>query len=302
MDFSETLEVKVVDKGSNYSVDSYFFAYFQDLPRALEQIRDLVRSYKLSPSRASSVAVKDTTAIRADASLHVDPPPGPATDRTSTADSKASNFKFTSLLKTFTAGDVVADHMEPPSTSSKRDDFMHVGATSSSKQDESSSSVSTLPGRPGPALVIPSDLRPGKKLQPASKSSPENSKIFTTDTSGASYEHTYPPPPSPGHPPLVDHQSSWNVSVPSWLRVPGRRVFGSTNAVQTVLPISDDRIQEVYSPGPVGISGDTSISNMGFSIIEAREAATDPDVVSKFHSSFALDDKETLLGCEYGYY
>ena len=34
MDFSETIEVKVVDKNEQYSVDSYFFAYFHDLPQA----------------------------------------------------------------------------------------------------------------------------------------------------------------------------------------------------------------------------------------------------------------------------
>ena len=38
LDFSETIEVKVVDKGDSYSVDSYFFAYFHDLQAALEQI------------------------------------------------------------------------------------------------------------------------------------------------------------------------------------------------------------------------------------------------------------------------
>ena len=297
MDFSETLEVKVVDKWSNYSLDSYFFAYFQDLPRALEQIRELVRPYKLPPSRTSFFEVKDTTTIRADSSLLVHH--GHAVDRTSnTTESKVSNFKFTSLFKPFTAGDEVADHVEPTLTSSKRDDFMHVNSNSLPIQGEFSSD-SAFPGRLHPAIALPADLPPGKTILPTAKSSTENLKISTTHASGAIYDHTYPPPPSPGPLPPGDHQSSWNVSVPSWLRVPGRRIFGISNAVQTASPISDDRVHEVYSPGSAGISGDTGISNMGFSIIEAREAANDPDVVSKFRSSFALDDKETLLGCEY---
>jgi len=44
MDFSETIEVKVLDGEETLSVDSYFFAYFQDLPTALEQIREAVSS------------------------------------------------------------------------------------------------------------------------------------------------------------------------------------------------------------------------------------------------------------------
>ncbi|THH29724.1 hypothetical protein EUX98_g4467 [Antrodiella citrinella] len=77
MDFSETIEVKVIDKGDTYSVDSYFFAYFHDLPGALEQIRDAVRSSRGIPEDTTPPAVIDTTISRS-------PPPTPVpTDRLS---------------------------------------------------------------------------------------------------------------------------------------------------------------------------------------------------------------------------
>jgi sterol 3beta-glucosyltransferase len=46
MDFSETIEVKVVDQVNSFEVDSYFFAYLPNLGVALEQIREAVRSHR----------------------------------------------------------------------------------------------------------------------------------------------------------------------------------------------------------------------------------------------------------------
>lgn len=54
MDFSETIEIKVVEglnASEELSVDSYFFAYFHDLPAALEQIRDAIATYSLRTRR-----------------------------------------------------------------------------------------------------------------------------------------------------------------------------------------------------------------------------------------------------------
>ncbi|KAJ7693646.1 hypothetical protein B0H17DRAFT_1278469 [Mycena rosella] len=65
MDFSETIEVKVFDKEEHFSVDSYFFAYFHDLPSALDQIRDAVRAHRVQPERASPQMLMDTTVPRA---------------------------------------------------------------------------------------------------------------------------------------------------------------------------------------------------------------------------------------------
>ena len=63
MDFSETIEVKVVDREDGYSVDSYFFAYFHNISLALDQIRDAVRAYlNVHPRSAHNTdVVHDTT-------------------------------------------------------------------------------------------------------------------------------------------------------------------------------------------------------------------------------------------------
>ena len=42
--------------------------------------------------------------------------------------------------------------------------------------------------------------------------------------------------------------------------------------------------------------GDVS-TDLGFSVLETHEAA-EPEVVEKFRTTFAFDEKETLLGCE----
>ena len=289
MDFSETLEVKVIDKGSSYSVDSYFFAYFQDLTQALEQIQDLVRSYKQSPTQRTSVEVKDTTAVRFPTSLAL------TTDKPSTtAESKGSNFRITSLFKTFATSDTVTDSPDTASSPDSRHSLTHVDTAITPLQDESSSSVATLHGRPPPFPTVSSQVASSGRAQ--STAPPGFKSPAVQNMSGCS-DHTYPPPPSPGPSPLEEQHGSWNVSVPSWLRVPGRRVFNSINILQASSFITNDRVQEVYSPGPADTSGDNS--NLGFSIIEAREAAADPDVVAKFRSTFALDEREALLGCKH---
>lgn len=112
MDFSETIEVKVVDKDEQYSVDSYFFAYFHDLTAALEQIRDAVRAYRSIPGCSSPPSVLDTTASRAS----VSPPlPPPAVDRAQSApvseqqpQKTSSVFRFTSLLRPLTNNQVAS--------------------------------------------------------------------------------------------------------------------------------------------------------------------------------------------------
>lgn len=63
MDFSETIEIKVVDKEDN-CVDSYFFAYFHNIGIAVDQIRRAVESAKGRPEVAALDIVKDTTSHR----------------------------------------------------------------------------------------------------------------------------------------------------------------------------------------------------------------------------------------------
>ncbi|KAH7104729.1 UDP-Glycosyltransferase/glycogen phosphorylase [Auriculariales sp. MPI-PUGE-AT-0066] len=77
MDFSETIEIKVVDKvhHTGYSVDSYFFAYFKDLNHALEEIRAVVAKYRREPSENEDEdVVKDTTHARLPYTVQSAPP------------------------------------------------------------------------------------------------------------------------------------------------------------------------------------------------------------------------------------
>ncbi|KAF8528029.1 glycosyltransferase family 1 protein [Hysterangium stoloniferum] len=286
MDFSETLEIKVIDKGTAYHVDSYFFAYFRDLMQALEQIRELVRSYKQSPFEASPFEVKDTTSSRVTNLSIPDQPPTLGSDKSTTA--TGSNF-FSSFLRPFSIGSgIVTDRSEPTVPDERRDpNPLELPTT----QDTSTSSHSTLSGRPSPFPAVPSEgASPSKKLV---SSSPKVAAdlLSQSQTSSVCTDHTYPPPPSPGPSPFGEQQGSWTVAVPSWLRAPGRRVFNI---------LSSDRVREVYSPGPTASLCDATHLTMGFSIIEAKEAS-DPDVMTKFRTSFALDERETLLGNIPGY-
>jgi sterol 3beta-glucosyltransferase len=47
-DFTEAIEVKVLDEEEFFSFDSYLFAYFHDLPGLLQDIRDAVRSHQFA--------------------------------------------------------------------------------------------------------------------------------------------------------------------------------------------------------------------------------------------------------------
>ncbi|KAG8686054.1 Sterol 3-beta-glucosyltransferase, partial [Ceratobasidium sp. 395] len=60
MDFSETIEVKVIDKEEHFTLDSYFFAYFRDLPTALAQIKDVLKQYQVITPLVEA-QVTDTT-------------------------------------------------------------------------------------------------------------------------------------------------------------------------------------------------------------------------------------------------
>jgi sterol 3beta-glucosyltransferase len=68
MDFSETIEVKVLETQPGPAqvtpIDSYFFAYFHDLAGALEQIRSVVRVHRSDNEHLNGNTVLDTTIAR----------------------------------------------------------------------------------------------------------------------------------------------------------------------------------------------------------------------------------------------
>jgi sterol 3beta-glucosyltransferase len=285
MDFSETIEVKVLDTEEGLFVDSYFFAYFRDLSDALDQIRDAVRANRTLRPLSTPQPVLDTT---------VPPRPPLATipmDRAQSlpaadlASKTASGFRLTSLLRPF------HDNARPMSTPGPErpdqgDDFTHI-----SKRN----SASFIPFTSSPKSQEP-HLPPS---EPHSSAEPSAS-IVTPST----VEHTYPPST-----PTNDYSSasSWNVAVPAWLKGSSRRVLsGSTNAgiaysTPLVTSTSMGAVTEVYSSTTLSSAsrpGGAS-AELGYSVLETPEAVVDQEVIDKFHTAFAFDDKEILLGCKY---
>lgn len=291
IDFSETIEVKVFDR-DHYTADSYFFAYFQDLPVALEHIRDAVRSHR--SSARSPLALLDTTSTR--------PPQLSATqgiDRTKslpTPDTRfGSSFRLSSLLRPF--------HDSLPTSLGRINSI--PGAHEST---ETSDEYTHIIKRSGSSLVPITS-------SPDSISSPDSSKalhvISKAFTIATSTEHTYPPstsvsdlassPSAKSIPPSVP----WNVGVPSWLKVPRSRLGTSTsNASSLSASPSGGAIREVYSvPSNAESAARQSLgsTDLGYSVLETPEAAVDPEASDKFRVAFAFDEKETLLGYFTGY-
>ena len=294
MDFSETIEVKVIDqeeRQSGNSYDSYFFAYFHNISAALDQIRDAVKTYKPFPLVSGGVTeiVHDTTLAAASG------------DRASSLPSEQSNrsgygLKLGSLLRPFqfdstssvptpTQSNVQSRSSEPSGS------FRHAGALVSSPP-----TLSTQP------------LQPNASDQNLPIGSGEGSKPLSEGNVGAvsaiknaEFIHTYPPPPSPPSElvPIVSRDSSSSLSswgVPSWLRT-SRRILSSPYAASSTSTIRQEGVSEIVSSSPTR-SGNQSSPDLGFSILETRNAA-EPEVVEKFRSTFAFDEKEQLLGCTF---
>ncbi|KAG1754997.1 glycosyltransferase family 1 protein [Suillus paluster] len=295
MDFSETIDVKAFDK-EHFSVDSYFFAYFQDLPVALEHIRDAVRTYRSLVPR-SPLALLDTTSTRTplpSATHGIDRAKSlPAPDTRF-----GSAFRLSSLLRPFqdslpaSLGRINSASGAPDSTEGP-DEYTHISK------------------RSGSSLV------PITASSPETISSPDSSRALhalpRASTIAIPTDHTYPPSTSVSD--LVSSPTAksitssvpWNVGVPSWLKVQRSRVSTSTsNASALSASASGSGIREVYSvPSTAELaarqnSGSTQV-DLGYSVLETPEAAVDPEATEKFRIAFAFDEKEVLLGYFSGY-
>ena len=291
MDFSETIEVKVVDKEDHFAIDSYFFAYFRDLPGALDQIRDVVRTYRTSrilPEDASPPVVLDTTVSRTpttpDRVLHALPEP---------ASPKAtSGFRLASIFRPL--ADTLADTLAVVNRAStlppelQNDDYTHV-----SRKPDSSSFI-PITTSPKPTLDAPSSRKPN-----------EPSSILRQSTQLPPPDHTYPPSTpsssiSPNHSYLSrDHSNSWAVGVPLWLKS-SRKVFGPPPGMDSTSTFNSSLVKEVYSSATLSlgpISRPSSGGDMTFSILETPDIKPDQETAEKFRAAFAYDEKEMLLGC-----
>ena len=292
MDFSETIEVKVVDKEDHFAIDSYFFAYFRDLSGALDQIRDAVRTYQTSrnlPENASSLAVLDSTVTRTPTSPDraVRTLPEPASPKAT------SGFRLSSLLRPL--ADTLADTfaaVNRASTSAselQNDDYTHV-----SRKPDSSSFI-PITTSPKPMADSPISRKPDEP----------NSTLRHSTQSLPPPDHTYPPSTpslsiSPNSYLSRDNSNSWAVGVPLWLKS-SRRVFGSSlGSMDPTATSNSTLVKEVYSSAvssAAPTSRPSSGGEMTFSILETPDIKPDQETAEKFRAAFAYDEKETLLGC-----
>jgi sterol 3beta-glucosyltransferase len=285
MDFSETIEVKVLDKQEHFSVDSYFFAYFQDLPDALKQIRNAICTYCEQPGRDPPQVVLDTTVPRHP--HHVvertqsQPAPEPSPK-------SASGSRFSSFLRPF-------------------QETISLGRTTTFTQGSDGEEFTHIWKRGNIAITnSPTtnyDQLPASESQPSRESSPKN----LTPTQSR-HDHTYPPSTLPIDPHRIGsntHHYSWSAGVPAWLRGQSRRVLGNSIGVRgphlehsASLSTNATGIFEVYSSNAnVSSLSKSSGNDLGYSVLEAPDTLVDPEMKEKFQAAFAFDDKESLLGC-----
>jgi sterol 3beta-glucosyltransferase len=252
MHFSDTIEVKVVDKDDDFLVDSYFFAYFHNISHALEEIHSAWQLARTRPHLPSEETIHDTTAHRAAAV------PLSATDSPSQTPTRVESYPTsTSLLS--------------------RDRFSLHGNRLSAllKPFSSNSSQSSQ-------VTVPTQHTPS----PSAEIADANTKVPSP------LDHTYPPSilhPSAHYSESGGIKYSWSVPVPSWLRNQSRRLFATSGG-------ADEEQSEV--PGVyTSLSPSSSEHNeLGFSILDGVESGTaDPVAVEKFRTTFALDEKETLI-------
>lgn len=259
MHFSDTIEVKVVDKDDDFLVDSYFFAYFHNISHALEDIRSAWQLALTRPHHPSEETIRDTTAHRA-ATLPASATASPAQIPV-TAESSPASISLLSRDRLSTPGSRLSALLKPFSSSS------------SQSSHSSHSSQVTVPTQ-------------------CTRSSSEEVTGASTKVRSPPPDHTYPPS-------IVHHTShssdsggikySWSVPVPSWLRNQSRRLF----TMGTGADEGQAEVPGVYT----SISPASSEQNeLGFSILDGVESGTaDPVAVEKFRTTFALDEKETLI-------
>lgn len=287
LDFSETIEVKVVDKSENFSiVDSYFFAYFQELDAALEQIRDAVRTYRSSSESLPEATVIDTTGARSIAAF---PPASQAQDETPRPG--LTGFRLSSLWRPWSETTSPGRPTAPTLEADAADDFTHV-----TKRKTSFIPFTSSPERLTPALPLCRES--GDCLAPGDCSQQPTPVTTSSD-------HTYPPSNSIDPSPSGSSLSSWGR--PSWLRIPSRRPFsiqgGNSTAIAENLPpnpvtsMSSGGIADALTSA-LSSAGSKLMPDLGFSVLDSPEGQVEQEVQDKFRQAFAFDENEKVLGCE----
>lgn len=285
LDFSETIEVKVVDGKEDLAVDSYFFTYFHDISAALEQIRDAIASTRrFVPEADESPTTEqliDTTVPRSTPNSHIGTSEHAQT-HPEAASRSSSSFRLSALLRPFQELPLGRTAVAPGQPD-EHEEFTHV-----EKRDNSSFVPVSLP--PTPSAILDANHAGELTERPLTPRPRQSDNVHPG--------HTYPPFTSSSEPVQVpqDHSlaTSW-VSVPSWLRMPRRT--SSSSSQRPAIQKDGKSVTEVYSSGTQQSTGSGHGAELGYSVLEAPDSAIDTEMVEKFQVSFAFDDKERLLGC-----
>ncbi len=284
MDFSETIEVKVIDKDDNLAVDSYFFAYFHNFSDALDQIRGAVRDFRRQNFISGQSTLLDTTSSRVQSS----------TDRSTTAiesPKPTAGFRLSSLFRPFSDTSLLSRASAPPASDLNGEDYTHIR-----RKDDSSFIPITSSPTASTSISLPRQVTDTTTISSRQ-----------TTLSLPVPDHTYPPSNSSSmiYPNLSslnrDSNSSWGLGVPSWFKSP-RRVFTGSLAMPDSQAMLGTPVKEIYSsavpsPGPIPATRSCGAGDLTFSILETPDMAPDQEVTEKFRTAFAYDVKETLLGC-----
>ena len=289
-----------MDKKHTSSTDSYFFAYFRDLPGALEQIRDAVRASRGIPIDTRAHSVIDTTVSKPLAS----PPVASRTQSAPVADQfpkSPSGFRIPSLLRPLQESLPRVRSTTP------------VGQTTSTVEVDDGDEYTHVAKR-GSSTFMAVTASPTGSVSPREPGSPPPEGRSSSPPHPAL--HTYPPSPSSSLqmadivPPPSRDSGLWTVGVPSWLRMPSmptRRTFTNVlGGIRTGEPQSINEggsVSEVLSSNTGSdsrmLTGSSGPNDFGyFSILEPPTTMLDDESIEKFRSSFAFDEKETLLGGE----
>ncbi|CAG7846562.1 Sterol 3-beta-glucosyltransferase; AltName: Full=Autophagy-related protein 26 [Serendipita indica DSM 11827] len=264
MDFSETIEIKVVDKEDD-CLDSYFFAYFHSIDLAVEQIRAALKEAKESPMiKLVQDTVKDTTSHKTSTAL----PLVHELDKVVSAPTPSSTSSTLSSVR-----DSVRDKLSTPV--GKLNSLLRPGHTTPDSRPTSTMSTESSP------ITVTASPKSAAEKMPG--------------------DHTYPP--SLVHHNVSDSstKSSWSVpvGVPNWIKNSSKHFFTSSPEVGPgTVKVDTKDVGGIHTSAhqSTGDHGD-----FGFSIVDGLDSALDPATVDKFRAAFAFDERETLLAEIPGY-
>jgi sterol 3beta-glucosyltransferase len=268
MDFSDTLEVKVVDNQDNCLIESYFFAYFNSMDDVLKQINEAISVSHLDPATTRPPILKDTTHRRPDTLPQIHEETSKISTNSMPEPVNKSGFRFPSILRSLGSKDDHIDHSAG---------VLSLGG--SSVQTSEPQQINTHSGEISNNVILADSA---------------------ASSSISSFDHTYPPSPSPPGSEIVhpsdSQNSSWSVSVPSWLKGSSLKIF--TGASSRTMTETAGGVSETYTQRFVATPEELE-EDHEFDIVESNLSSKhgiDLQVEEKFRRTFAVDDKEELLG------